>query len=176
MFKSIKLRSELLTDSESDFYEILTSLLPIFFPSYPHNDKLTTTNLYVTGTNYGYWFIEGREMKRAKLCCAIHAYMGNEGEVNSPRTIIIPMNRELIDAKLQHDKWDADSYERLLETIKIKVAVTELIPDEDWHAEKLGLSRPHYWDSDILWVDGYGFIMAENHILYVFKDYTDLHK
>jgi len=153
-------------------------MLPVFFPSYPYNDKLETEDLYVTGTNYGYWFLEEKEasVRRGKLCCAIHIYMGNENEKNSPRTQIVPMNRKLIDAPLQVDEWDADSYERLLKIIKIKVDSTELVPDESWFVEKVGVSRPHYWEHDVLWVDGYGFIMAENHILYIYKDYVDLHK
>ena len=177
MFKRIKLRNEFTTDSESDFLQVLKMMLPVFFPSYPMNDKLVTTDLYGTDTSYGYWFSEGRGMPRAKLCCAVHSYMGNESVKNSEKTMIVPMNRTLIEgSRYQPDHWDDDSYNRLFDIIKKKIDETELTPDPVWYPEKLGVSRPHYWYDDVLWVEGFGFIMADNHILYVFKDYADLHK
>lgn len=168
------MHSTMQTDSASDLLEALKSLLPIFFPA-PPNPRPEFQDLYVTGESHGYWFIERKldelSNRPSKLCAVLHWYMGDIHK-NTPSVQTIQMERVPGEGVVQ---WTDESYQKILDIFEKKMKETEVEPKPEWHKETF-LDTTQYWEHDVLWVEGYGFVMANNKTLYVYKTYEDLHK
>lgn len=162
------------TDSVSDLLRSLKHLLPIFFPA-PPNPKPEHQDLYITGKEHGYWIIEQKvkelQNRPFELCAVLHWYMGDIHK-NSPTVQTLTMKRVPGEGIVQ---WTDESYQKILDIFEKKIKETVVNPDPAWSKEEW-LNSVSYWDHDVLWVEGYGFVMTNNKTLYIYKTYEDLHK